>query len=300
MEQLFQDANLQAQIEKDGVVTIPFLSAEEVQTIRAFYNNIHPKGEAPQMRDGIHMTIWCTDKAYKLQVKSAIDAAVQRACEQVFTAHRRINPVFITKRKGKDTTFPIHQDWSIVDETKHTAFNLWIPLHDVDETNGALWFVKGSHKITTYVRGPGVLFPNLYGIKEHVRPLMSPACVKAGTAVIFYHRVIHGSPPNQTNTDRIVAALSIVPQQVPLQIFFQKDQASPLEVYRPHDEFIYDYDNVRDDTSKIPPGKQPVELRNSYTSPTLTPKSFDDFWYGPAKPPSWLQQIKMLFNRFTN
>jgi hypothetical protein len=127
---------------------------------------------------------------------------------------------------------------------------------------------------------------------------MSPACVKAGTAVIFYHRVIHGSPPNQTNTDRIVAALSIVPEKVPLQIFFQKDKESPLEVYRPHDEFIYDYENVRDDTSKIPPGKQPVELRKSYQSVTLTPQSFDDFWYSKPKGPLWWQQIKTLFTRF--
>lgn len=280
MEELFQNTDLHSELDEKGVLTHPLLNAAEVEDLRSFYNELHPDGIPPQMRDGIHMTIWCSDRAYKEKIREKLMSVLQPACERVFKDFRVVSPVFIVKRKGSDTTFPIHQDWNVVDEEKHRAFNVWIPLHPVDADNGSLWHVPGSHRLPTVVRGAGLLFPNLYGIQNHIGPAMHSLSLEAGQAMIFYHRLIHGSPPNTAEQPRIVISFSLLPKEVPLHIYFQKDEKSPLQVYHPDDQFIYRFDNVRDDTPFVPPGGQLVEERPPYVPVKLTPELFNEYFPG--------------------
>src|SRR5688572_15553008 len=142
MEMLFQRPEHQQRLDEDGCIALPFLEPDELAELRAFYQERHPDGVAPQMRDGIHMTIWCSDRDYKDDIREGLQRILGPASRRLYQNFRLVSPVFIVKRKGADTTFPIHQDWNVVDETQHRAFNMWIPLHDVDATNGALWIVK--------------------------------------------------------------------------------------------------------------------------------------------------------------
>lgn len=287
MEALFQQPDLQRQLDQDGCVVVPFLEPDELKALREFYYGLHPDGMAPQMRDGIHMTIWCSDRPYKDAIREGLQRILGAASRRLYQDFRLVSPVFIVKRKGADTTFPIHQDWNVVDETQHRAFNMWIPLHDVDESNGALWIVKGSHKFPNHVRGPGYLFPRLYHLEGHIRPMMEPMAMKAGNALIFYHRVIHGSPPNQSETPRVVVAMSVLPKEVPLHIYFQKDEASQLECYHPHDEFIYEFDNVRDQTAFKPPSGEPVSVSPPFRQFDFTEEWFDRYYAGKPKLGFW-------------
>jgi hypothetical protein len=47
---------------------------------------------------------------------------------------------------------------------------------------------------------------------------------------------------------------------VSLHIYFQRDAASPLNVYHPPDDFIYGFTNVRDQTAMRPPAGDPVAV----------------------------------------
>lgn len=292
MENLFRNADLEGQMDERGVVTVPLLNAEEVQAIRDFYDELHPDGIPPQMRDGIHMTIWCSDYDYKVRVRERLKEIVMPACERAFKDFRIVTPVFIVKRKGGDTKFPIHQDWNVVDEEKHRAFNVWIPLHPVDAENGSLWHVPGSHRLPTTVRGAGLLFPNLYDIEDHVRPVMHSLSLNAGQAMVFYHRLIHGSPPNQNDQPRIVVSFSVLPKEVPMHIYFQPDVKSPLQVFHPPDDFIYHFENVRDDTDKVPPVGQLVAERPPHTPVHLTPEVFDAHFPGLVREEGGMPPLK--------
>lgn len=258
MEPLFRSIDLQEGLDQDGVVTVPLLNADELQAVRDFYYTVNPDGVVPQLREGIHMTIWCSDPDYKAHIREELQRLLQPAMQRLFHDCRLVTPVFIVKVPGQQTTFPIHQDWSVVDETRHTALNVWVPLHDVDERNGGLWAVPGSHRLGNHIRGPGHLFPNLRSIESAVRPRMRAAGGQAGTATVFYHRVIHGSPPNLSEAPRVALACSILPRDVPLHIYFQRDAESPLRVYHPPDDFIYGFENVRDQTALRPPEGEPV------------------------------------------
>lgn len=284
MENLFQAEALHQDIDERGVITLPLLHPEEVQEIKDFYQELHPDGIPPQMWDGIHMTIWCSDFDYKIKVREKLLSILQPALERTFQDFRIVSPVFIVKRNGAETTFPIHQDWNVVDEEKHRAFNVWIPLHAVDANNGSLWHVPGSHKLPNMVRGPGLLFPNLHDLPDHIAPVMKSLSLTPGEAMIFYHRLIHGSPPNHGDAYRVVVSCSVLPKKVPFHIYFQQDLESPLQVFHPEDDFIYHFENVREDTGRLAPEGTLVEERPPYQPVAITREIFESHLPGMLPP----------------
>jgi len=259
-DNMVQDANLRELLQKDGVVKIPFLTPDELVCLQTFYHEMHGKDNPPSLHHGIHMTIWHHDTAYKLKIKNRISEILREASDRVFQDYRAINHQFIVKIGGNETTFPVHQDWSVVDENLYGSLNIWIPLLDVDETNGAMWIVKGTHKTGRKIRGAGYLFPNYHPVLDSLKPYMTSFPMKAGEALLFYHSTIHGSPLNGGDCERAVVQASILPKEAPLQIYFQKDAGSPLEVHFPEDDFSYYYKNIREDSQTSGPTGPPAKL----------------------------------------
>ncbi len=267
---LFRDEAREEVLERDGVVRVPLLTDDERAAVWGLYRAEHGDAFPPQPRDGVHMTIWCADRAYKERVRDGLRRVLGPAVARVFHAVRLVSPVFVVKAPGGGNLFPLHQDWSVVDETRHRAVNLWIPLHDVDPGSGTLWVVPGSHRLGSPRRGAGHLFPRLAGLEPALAAhRVSPPC-RGGDARVCYHRLLHGSPANASAAPRVVAALSLVPEDVPLQICFQRGPEDPLLLFEPGDDFIYAYDNVRDDTPRVPPAGDPVAVLPPSPAVTLS------------------------------
>jgi hypothetical protein len=265
---VFKNKAFSNELKENGVVQIPFLSDTELSELNKFYDSMHPSGEPPTLYDGIHMTIWHSDLEYKLKIRDGIKSIVSAAFERNFENYRAISQQFIVKKQGSETTFPIHQDWSIVDEEKYFSLNIWIPLHDVDEKNGAMWIVKKSHKLGNTIRGAGILFPNYHPYLEALKPYMTSFSMKAGEALIFYHSTIHGSPFNNSENLRKVIQCTLLPLNAPKQVYFQKDINSPLEIHHPIDDFSFHYDNIRSDSESIRPSKKASAIFNNFSFKT--------------------------------
>jgi hypothetical protein len=261
----FKNKNYATELQENGVIKIPFLSQQELNELNQFYNQMHPSGEPPTMYDGIHMTIWHFDLEYKLKIRDGIKRITIDAFERNFENYRAISQQFIVKKPGSETNFPIHQDWAIVDEDKFFSLNIWIPLHDVDENNGAMWIVKGSHRIDNTVRGAGILFPNYQPHFEALKPHMTSFSMKAGEALIFYHSTIHGSPFNQSKSPRKVIQVSMLPKEAPMQVYFQKNVNSPLEIHLPMDDFNFYYNKIREDSFNLPPTSCPEMIKPNFS-----------------------------------
>ncbi|MEM7105957.1 MAG: phytanoyl-CoA dioxygenase family protein [Bacteroidota bacterium] len=273
MMRLLKSPELDQCISKDGVVLVDFLNQDQLEELRAFYQNLHPDGSWPNLYDNIHMTIWCNDKSYKFKVKEKLESVFAASYERLFENYRALNHVFIVKKPGRETTFNIHQDWSVVEEEKYPSFNVWVPLEDVDETTGAMWIIKKSHRLKANIRGAGQLFPNYMDAMDHLRPYMTNFPMKAGQALLFYHATIHGSPPNTGRMPRVVAAASVLPQDVPFHIHFQKPGSEIIEVYSPEDEFMYNYDRLREESVFRPPGGKKV---SEFSAANYQPLSVDE------------------------
>jgi hypothetical protein len=274
---LLREKALQEKLRKDGFVVVPFLDAAEVKQLNDFYTSVHKGQEPPAFFEDIHMTTWCSDAPYKKQVSDELMSIFSRATERYFQNYRRLNNVFIVKRSGKQTTFKVHQDWSIVDETKFESVNVWIPLHDVDENSGALWVLKGSHSINRKVRGAGYLFPDYGAYYTELEKKAISVKLKAGEAIVFYHSVIHGSPPNLADEHRRAACFSVIPKEAPLCIYFQPSSKEALHQYEPPDEFMFQYENLRTDTFHKPPAREPVHVMPSYENKKVDLKELEPF-----------------------
>ena len=267
---LLKDDQLNQQLESKGFIKVPFFDDQALAEIRNFYNEIHHNELPPNLYDGIHMTTWCSDKDYKQKVKVFLEQKFLAPTNLYFKDYRSMNHVLIVKIDGQETEFKIHQDWSVVDEHQFQSVNIWVPIYDVDENNGALWLVEGSHNLNQRIRGGGILFPEYPEVFKAIEHRVSPIPMKAGEALIFYHSLLHGSPPNVSGKPRIIAVNSIVPKSAPLRVHFQKDSQSLLEVYEPADDFVYMYEQLRTDSLIMPPPGKLVEKFPSYALNTIS------------------------------
>ena len=264
LRDLLKSNGAREKLKNQGFVKIPFLSSSEIEQLRSINREAHPDGPEWYKDEGIHMTTWCSDFDYKKRITDGLKSLFDPKLDAVFDEVRSLNHVFIIKQPGKHTTFKVHQDWSVVDETQHQSLNVWIPLHDVDADSGALWVVPGSHQTERKVRGAGYLFPNYIDHFPELEAMAISVPVRAGEALVFYHSVIHGSPPNLAQTNREVACFTVVPQEAPLQICFQRGPQDPLQKHYPKDDFVFHYSNLREDSMTLPPTDNPEIMDAAY------------------------------------
>ncbi|MFN8321311.1 MAG: phytanoyl-CoA dioxygenase family protein [Chitinophagales bacterium] len=263
-----------------GVVVIPFLTPQELEQTRQLYQEIATQ-YALQFTNGMHMTLWHSDPVFKNKVKTGLLHTMQAAYERHFTNSRWLNNIFMVKQAHTTGEFAMHSDWSIVDETQYSSINVWITLQDVNETNGGLWVLQGSHHMNLPIRGGGALLPDFSEVAEPLKPFCVPVNARAGEAVLFYHKTVHGSYPNQSDTDRVVSTFSVIPAQAPLQIYFQKDENSPLEIHRPPDDFNYKYNNLLEDNRHNGPSPVPVAVQPPYVQKKIKPEDILPFIVKP-------------------
>lgn len=286
---LFKDKSLQAEIDKKGFVTLPFIGETELGELRNFYSDIHPNG-APGKIDGIHMTTWCEDFDYKMIVANRLAEIYKKPCTEVFEDYRTLNNVFIVKDTG-ETPFKVHQDWNVVDEKENFAINVWIPLHDITMNEGGLWVVEGSHKIDRHVRGSAYLFPNYAPFNDQLEKAAKSVSLKAGEAIIFYVNIIHGSPSNYGNSERVATCFSVIPKDAPLNIYFQKEEGNPLEIHTPNDDFVYHYKHLRTETFERAPTDSPVEVLDSFVNVPVELSELELF-FSVEKKTSWFNLFR--------
>ena len=102
------------------------------------------------------------------------------------------------------TTFPWHQDSQYYGEqTRHTqVITVWMPLVDVDERNGCLQLIPGSHT-WGLLEGKRGADKNVR-TKEDVEKRGIPVTVamRLGDVLLFSNLTFHASKPNTTDTVR--------------------------------------------------------------------------------------------------
>ena len=122
-----------------------------------------------------------------------------------------------------------------MDETLTRSFNLWIPLVDVNEQNGAVYVLEGSHHAFQAYRGPGIN-STLKDVEERIWKKMHALNMKAGEALLYDHALVHGSPPNQTAKVRTGIVLGILPETAEMKLYTTGTRG--IEVYECNEDFF--------------------------------------------------------------
>jgi hypothetical protein len=208
----FHDERLEADFARQGYVVTPLLDSGEVRALRAAYERLHVPGAK-----GFHASMHFAERGYREAVFETVARALDGPVRRRLPGHRlRIANFVVKEPSAPESLVPLHQDFSFVDETVFRTVLVWCPLVDVGADNGCLGIVPGSHRLPGAFRAcddphpfKGILRPLLDG---YLRKLP----MRAGDAVFYDGRLLHGSRPNQTPERRVTAACVLTPPEAPL------------------------------------------------------------------------------------
>ena len=237
MLKVFKDDEIQNRFEKDGYVILPFYTEEEMVELRALYQELHPKNEL-----GFFPSTFSTDKEYR----KVADREIRRLCERSMSLYlqdyKTVLGAFIAKNPGPESGMCVHQDMSLVDESRFSGINIWVPLIDLTIQNGALFVLPGSHRIFPTYRGSTI--PEYFqAVNEQVIDYLTPVEIKAGEAVFFDQSIIHFSPPNYSSEVRVVTNTYFTHKDAEYRTYyFDKTKEGMVEVFQQDNSFMTDFD----------------------------------------------------------
>lgn len=218
----------------NGFCVFDLLNQKTVDQLRAIFQDYH--SEQPE---GFYATTHIEDKAKRKQISDHVQDIISAKIESHFENIQLLGGAFISKAPGQNGILPLHQDWNLVDESKARSYNLWIPLIDVNEENGAMRLLPKSHMKQRTFRGPNVA-PVLFQISSEVDKHMFSLNMKSGQAVVYDHALWHSSPRNKTSQLRLAYVLGVVPTKVALKYYHQVGDL--VEDYDSHSNFFFEND----------------------------------------------------------
>ena len=234
---IFKDIALQQQFDRDGYVKIPFTTAHNITTLSALYKEIQP-----QSYPGFSSTIYNQNIALKQNISHRITDILNPSVTQLFHHFRPLGCSFLCKTPGPESFLPVHQDWTLVDESKYFSATIWIPLVETNEQNGVLKVLPGSHRFTNTLRSP-TLPGNFQPVTSQIYEKMQSVPVQVGEAVVLNHALLHASPANLSASDRVVATFGLVPEQAAL-FFYHRVANGQVEKYEVADDFFLTYNQI--------------------------------------------------------
>lgn len=245
---VFNNEQLNETLREDGIVKFTLPSFDASHYVSLLENEV--EGYPHEFESGFYGSVSLADLNIKRKVDQMIRESLSPQIESLLCNHRLLTYFFLIKGIGQQSVLNLHQDWSIIDERKHRAYNLWIPLCDSTKENGTLYAAKGTHRFPLNIRGAGI--PPKFN--EHfavAQKYMEPIEVKTGEALIFDSRILHFSPPNTTGKSRSTLINNIIPTEAETMCFHGHTEGDSFIVDRynvPDDLFIhYDHFNEQKD-----------------------------------------------------
>lgn len=270
----FKDPKLQQQFDEDGIVQVPMLDASEVKLLKDTFHRLHP--ELPEiMKSGFFSCTCFGTEDYRYEIHNTIGRICDEKLDEILQNYRVLVYTMLTKGVGSKSRLLVHQDWTIVDESKYASLSLWIPLEDATVENGTVHAIRGSHRLMPTFRG-GTLLSPFENVSDYAITQMEPFPVKAGHALLFDQSIIHYSPPNQTGNLQIRAISSIVPADAEVQLVYKdpEDPGSPLRFYAAEDKFHLHYDDFLTQKEQEPLSKQVLKEIPGFENPMLNLEEF--------------------------
>jgi hypothetical protein len=215
---IFKDSIHQQQFNQEGYTIIDLFDDKILNEIEKEYNNLTPSDQFLPNNNEYHCTFIDKDINYKKNAFKIFNKFFSPIiCEFLYNYQLVIGNFYIKPKGSRE--FEIHQNWSIVDESKFTSLTLWIPLQDTNSENGTLEVIPKSNKLSSNITcyGEPYFFHEFeYALKENYFKSLN---LKRGQIVIFDDNLIHYSKENKSEQTRRAIQLVATPKEAQLQIF---------------------------------------------------------------------------------
>lgn len=236
---IFSDPTLQAEFHENGYVIVPFISQEQISELFGVYKHCYPDGV-----QGFFSTTFANNVEHREMVNRSIREICIEQIENIFENYKILFSSFIVKAPGENSRLIMHQDMTLVDEDFYSGINIWCPMVDLTDTNGAIEVLPKSHRFYKTYRGSSI--PDIYdNVKSEVVGLMQPCYLKAGEAIIFDQSIIHNSPPNLSDTERPTINTFVAHRDARIKICYWDKETfgDNIEIFEQEDDFLEKFEN---------------------------------------------------------
>ena len=224
----FRDERLERRLARDGYVVVPGIASDELDTLRrAAAEAVGPPRDVPADRSmapepwrratapgpSMLINIDHDDATMRQAFEQILEPVWERLLPRLFVDHEILLSANLAKYPGGGGVMPLHQDGTVVDERRARAVTVWLPLDDIGigGRNGTLHVLPGSHRAGLELRGTGT-FQSYCSDLPRLWPRATKLPVRAGDAVVLDARVVHGSPPNESDQIRTAVTGVVVPR----------------------------------------------------------------------------------------
>ncbi len=237
MKQIFRDINKQHRFDQWGYLVQPCISRDQVGQLVELFNETHPTKS-----EGFYSSSFSQNEDVLNRVNTGIVSIVRPLIEKEFTNFSVLGGSFLVKNPGSAGHMPIHQDWTIVDESSTYSMTIWIPLTQVTDYNGAIRVLPASQQYSSTPRGPTL--PDVFAsVGGEIERNLITLNMKAGDGFIFNHALIHSSHINQSSQPRVAVAIGLIPRGSNMY-FYHRQGNDEVEKFSVPEDFFMRYKNI--------------------------------------------------------
>ena len=244
---LLKDEQVQKQFEENGFVKLRLFEVHELEKLRQVYQHYF-MAEV----DAFFSSSYLNDFDKKIEMSNSVAEIIEEKLNLHFINYRLLGAAFLIKGIGKNSEMPMHQDWTIVDESKYYAANLWIPLTQTDENNGTIEVLRGSHRVNHALRAPTLPF-FFTGYEKEIKEKLTVVNAELGEVVLLNQAVIHYSKPNLSNEIRPAVTVGITSKEARLLFhYWDGKNDSEVELFEQEDDFLLRFEDFHEAIYKRP------------------------------------------------
>jgi len=266
----FKDPILEEAFERDGYVVIKNMVSKQVikEMMGLFTHHYQPPAQK--------IVSWNTAAMLGEEEKNHISSELMKnltpALDSIIDDYTPPFAYFLTKPAEKTATdIPIHRDASAVDEKKSEYLIFWMPLVDLNKENGCLYVMPGSNKLFSYELPFAVDWPYKY-LSKDLEAYKVDLKLRAGDAVIFSGKTLHGSYPNVSDSPRPAVCCGLIDPTTQLLYYYFNRSNNTVETYDVKPDFFLQCDFSE------PKEKYPLRFSFEYKPPVMQPKDISYFY----------------------
>ncbi len=236
------DAALEQQLEAEGYILLRnVIPPQQVKQLKELYDSLHVN---KQDTNDMWNSLYNLPQGEGMKASDIIQPLVLPYIESLFKSLKVMVYTYMVKNPVEHTFCKMHRDYSSFDEDIFEYRNAWIPLVEVNETNGALLVVPNSHLVFEYCLPMFTEWPY-----ENMLPqLMKKAKVvyaQPGDLVIYKDRTLHGSEQNRSTETRPVLHFGLLHPEAELNFYHLDRKKNEVEIY-PVDVNFYFHKNYEE------------------------------------------------------
>jgi hypothetical protein len=237
-----------------------FINEGELNQLRNLFYKIYNYSDVLQ---GMWNSLFHIDSDSSKSTSNQILNILNSKLEATFVDYYSPVASFMVKNPNKFGITELHRDYSIQDESMFQYRNIWIPLVDTNEQNGALYAMKRSHSYFDYPLPMFCKWP-YNKFKDDLFQYCDIIDAKAGDLVVYADRTLHGSFINQTSSPRPVVHFGLLHPDTNLCYHYLDESKNEVSTYDVPFSFFFENKFGNQD------GKYPLNSRFNYAPPEFT------------------------------